>query len=148
MILPQRKTLGHVPPPGLPGAPIFFVTIRGEIRGENQFCKAEIAAEVFGSTDFYHEHQRWWMHLMVLMPDHIHCLVSFPKMESLRLVMRSWKHYLADQHGVRWQRDFFDHRLRKEENYEQKAAYIRNNPLRAGLVKTATEWPFVWEPTR
>ncbi len=85
---------------------------------------------------------------MLLMPDHVHCLVSFPESESMRTVVTAWKHYLSNEHGLRWQRDFFDHRLRKEESYEEKAGYIRQNPVRAGLVKSAAEWPFVWEPRR
>lgn len=34
----------------------------------------------------------------------------------------------------RWQRDFFDHRLRSIESAAEKAQYIRMNPVRAGLV--------------
>jgi putative transposase len=148
MILPQRKTLGHVPPSGLPGVPVFFVTICSDTRGENQFCQTAVAAKVFESAAFYHARHRWWLHLMLLMPDHIHSLVSFPESEALRAVVTSWKHYLSKEHGLHWQRDFFDHRLRKEESYEEKAAYIRQNPVRAGLVKSAGDWPFVWEPRR
>ena len=83
---------------------------------------------------------------MLLMPDHVHFLVSFSKTESMRAVIDAWKHYLAKQHGTHWQRDFFDHRLRKEESYEEKARYIRLNPVRAGLVKSPEEWPYFWEP--
>jgi hypothetical protein len=34
-----------------------------------------------------------------------------------------------------WQKDFFDHVLRSEESYEEKWHYVRENPVRAGLVK-------------
>jgi len=50
--------------------------------------------------------------------------------------------------GIGWQRDFFDHRLRKNEAYLEKAAYIRMNPVRAGLVASAEDWPYVWEQGR
>jgi len=82
------------------------------------------------------------------MPDHLHALISFPGNETMETVMRAWKHYLAKEHDLRWQRDFFDHRIRQDESHEEKAAYIRNNPVRAGLVKTPAEWPYVWEPNR
>ncbi len=88
------------------------------------------------------------MHLLLLMPDHVHCLVSFPATESMSVVITAWKHYLARQYALQWQRDFFDHRLRGDESYDEKANYIRQNPVRAGLVKTSAEWPHVWEPRR
>ena len=34
-----------------------------------------------------------------------------------------------------WQKDFFDHVLRSEESDEEKWHYVRENPVRAGLVK-------------
>jgi hypothetical protein len=39
-----------------------------------------------------------------------------------------------------WQREFFDHVLRSAESYSEKWNYVRNNPVRAGLVSTADEW--------
>ncbi len=40
---------------------------------------------------------------------------------------------------------FFDHRLREGESLELKAAYLRENPVRAGLVARADGWPWVFE---
>jgi putative transposase len=148
MILPQRRILGHTSPSGIPDTPVYFVTICGKVRGQDQFCQSQVAGKIFESVAFYHERKRWWMHLMLLMPDHIHCVVRFPVTESMSAVIRAWKHYLATQRGISWQRDFFDHRLRTRESYDEKASYIRQNPVRAGLVKTAVEWPYIWESRR
>jgi putative transposase len=41
-----------------------------------------------------------------------------------------------------WQREFFDHVLRSNERYESKWLYVRENPVRDGLAKTADEWPY------
>ena len=41
---------------------------------------------------------------------------------------------------VNWQRNFFDHRLRHDESENEKAAYIRENPVRAGLIGPNDEW--------
>ncbi len=78
------------------------------------------------------------------MPDHMHLLASFPRDESMTRVITAWKHYIAHQVAVTWQRDFFDHRLRTDESSDEKAAYIRRNPVRAKLVATESEWPSVW----
>ena len=55
-----------------------------------------------------------------------------------------WKEYTAKRLGLHWQRDFFDHRLRTDESFREKADYILMNPVRAGLCKSPGEWPHVW----
>lgn len=45
---------------------------------------------------------------------------------------------------MEWQEDFFDHRLRSDESLDEKANYVRMNPVRAGSVKTVEEWPYSW----
>ena len=47
-----------------------------------------------------------------------------------------------------WQRGFFDHVIRSSESYSQKWEYVRDNPVRAGLVQEADEWPFQGELVR
>jgi hypothetical protein len=44
-----------------------------------------------------------------------------------------------------WQKTFFDHLLGSSESYSEKWNYVRENPVRAGLVKAAAEWPFMGE---
>lgn len=61
-------------------------------------------------------------------------------------VIRDWKRYTARVGGISWQRDFFDHRLRSNERWEDKAAYIRQNPVRKGLVADPAQWLWVYAP--
>jgi hypothetical protein len=44
-----------------------------------------------------------------------------------------------------WEKDFFDHVMRSEESYEQKWLYVRENPVRAGLVKRWEDWSYQGE---
>jgi putative transposase len=44
-----------------------------------------------------------------------------------------------------WQPGFFDHVLRSDESYAQKWEYVRDNPVRAGLVASWQEWPYQGE---
>jgi REP element-mobilizing transposase RayT len=44
-----------------------------------------------------------------------------------------------------WQRGFFDHVLRNDESYAQKWNYVRENPVRLGLVTNAEDWPYSGE---
>ena len=48
----------------------------------------------------------------------------------------------ASMGDFRWQKGFFDHLLRNHESRSEKWDYIRSNPVRAGLVKVAEDWPF------
>ena len=44
-----------------------------------------------------------------------------------------------------FQRDCWDRQLRTGESYKQKWEYVRNNPVRKGLVANADEWPYQGE---
>ena len=44
-----------------------------------------------------------------------------------------------------WQEEFFDPVLRSSESYSQKWEYVKENPVRARLVKKFDEWPFQGE---
>ena len=74
-------------------------------------------------------------------------LLNFPDGKQLSRVISEWKGWLGRYHGIPWQRNFFDHRLRDDENFAEKAEYILQNPVRAGLVNDAKDWPYIWRPT-
>jgi REP element-mobilizing transposase RayT len=76
------------------------------------------------------------------MPDHLHMLARLGSEIGMKKVVQSWKRYTARQFAVKWQRDFFDHRLRSDEGFDEKAMYILNNPVRAGLVARSEDWPY------
>lgn len=44
-----------------------------------------------------------------------------------------------------WQAEFFDHILRSNESHAEKWLYVRDNPVRAGLVTKSEEWPYAGE---
>lgn len=100
---------------------------------------------LFEATDFRQQTQRWHMHLLLLMPDHLHALVSFPRDEIMCKIVAGFKEMTAKRSGVAWQRDFFDHRLRSDESFDEKAHYIRMNPVRSNLVAKPENWPWVWQ---
>ena len=59
--------------------------------------------------------------------------------------IQSLKGFLAKELGIEWQKNYFDHRLRNDAVLEEKAQYIRLNPVRAGLVEDPEQWPFIIE---
>jgi REP element-mobilizing transposase RayT len=150
--LPQRRarSLSHIPPSWVPAESLFFITINCARRGEPQLTKGEMPERIFSSVSHYHQRGIWWPEILLLMPDHLHALISFswnPK-AGMNSVIANWKRYTAREYGIEWQRDFFDHRIRNAEDHEEKWRYIRDNPQRAGLVSDAAQWPYVWFPER
>ncbi len=79
------------------------------------------------------------------MPDHLHALISFhPSPKPIQTIIKKWKEWTSKEIGIRWQRDFFEHRLRRDENRREKADYILANPVRKNLVTDPKDWPFVY----
>jgi REP element-mobilizing transposase RayT len=88
----------------------------------------------------------------VLMPDHVHLFVVLqPASITLSAWMKSLKNSLSKalramgKSSPHWQDGFFNHVLRSSESYEQKWLYVRGNPVRAGLVTRAEDWPYQGE---
>jgi putative transposase len=143
--LPRRKRLPHDVPPWVAEGAVFFVSVNCIEKGQNLLCTPSVAEVIAESFRFYHDRGNWFAHLLMVMPDHVHALMSFPREQSMRSVLSKWKEFVAKKTGVRWQRDFFDHRLRTDEDYTEKAHYIRMNPVRKRLVTRPEDWVYVWE---
>jgi REP element-mobilizing transposase RayT len=87
------------------------------------------------------------------MPDHVHFFCAPEEAaRPLSLFVGSWKEWASK--GIRsafqlmsavWQPEFFDHVLRPSESYIEKWDYVRQNPVRAQLVKEANDWPWQGE---
>jgi putative transposase len=83
------------------------------------------------------------------MPDHLPALVEGTRDDcDFRRLARVFKQQSSFQwkqrmRGELWQRSYFDHVLRDDEDVFAVARYILNNPVRAGLVKSPEVYPFL-----
>jgi len=82
------------------------------------------------------------------MPDHLHLLLSASLKKGIIAFIRefkslsikiAWKYKFE---GSIWQKSFYDHFLRKEEDLKTTCLYILNNPVRAGWVQNYKEYSF------
>ncbi|MGA3284768.1 MAG: hypothetical protein ABSD57_09960 [Verrucomicrobiota bacterium] len=78
------------------------------------------------------------------MPDHLHAIIAFPREPGMQTVISNWKKFVAVKLGVKWQRGFFDHRLRDHHELEEKTSYVLMNPVRKGLCERMEDWVWVY----
>ena len=83
----------------------------------------------------------------VIMPNHVHALVETMPGFPLDGVIQSWKSFTAkqvnkilDRSGQFWMPDYFDRYIRNEKHLATVVDYIEQNPVKAGLVDSASEW--------
>jgi putative transposase len=127
---------------------IYFITICCEKRGLSQLCDEKTSNVLFETAAIYHERTRWNLTVLLLMPDHLHALIGVDGRDSLSHLIRDYKRITAKMPGARWQRNFFDHRLRHDESLAEKFAHVCQNPVRAGLVRAEQDWSYVFIPGR
>jgi putative transposase len=90
---------------------------------------------------------QWRVGRYVVMPDHVHLFCSPAQRDAENIA--KWAGYLKRLVSRQlpnlqplWQRDCWDTQLRSHESYSEKWEYVRNNPVRAGLVAATDDWPY------
>ena len=121
---------------------VYHIRIRCLKFDQRDLTFPDVAEALLESVHLYSDLGRWWARIFVLMPDHLHALLSFDPDRRLSRVVGDWKKWHAENLGIRWQENFFDHRIRRDESLVEKNHYIRMNPQRGGLCEDAFEWPW------
>jgi putative transposase len=81
----------------------------------------------------------------VLMPEHVHLLVSEPERGLLGGALQALKisvARLANEGGALWQRRYYDRNVRSDEEFAEKLRYIHRNPVVRGLCARPEDWPW------
>jgi putative transposase len=81
----------------------------------------------------------------VVMPEHVHLLISEPERGTLALAIQSLKQGVARRLALRekdsfWQARYYDFNVWSEPKFVEKLKYIHRNPVRRGLVVRAEDW--------
>ena len=130
--------------------PVFFVTCCTYRRRKLLASDPVHTAFLSFATHAYSQHNIA-VGCYVIMPDHLHLFVCGPDDFALGRWVAMLKQHLGKQiQGERstspiWQRGFFDHLLRNDESYAKKWKYVRENPVRAGLVESPDDWLYSGE---
>ena len=144
MFLPQRNTdalvRGRV---SLTGAR-YFITICA-VRPVNMLRPSGAADAVLATLRSVICGEVGHVSCCTVMPDHVHVLLELGARLQLGQVVGKIKtrsRPILDRGGARWQRNFFEHRLRPDESVDAYARYIYLNPYRANLLNRRDVWPW------
>ena len=139
--------------PVLPGARIFF-TVNLAQRGSDLLVR-EIES-LRNAVRRTRAERPFGIDAWVVLPDHMHCIWALPegdadfstrwsviKARFSRAVPagpRRPSHERRREHGV-WQRRFWEHHLRDEDDWRAHIGYCWINPVKHGLVAHPRDWP-------
>jgi putative transposase len=144
MVLPDRKHPPHLP--SLEGAtPTLLVTVCTNRR--RKILANETAHALLRGA--WETHDDFSVGRYVILPDHIHLFVNDSDVarHSLDRWVGAWKAYVSrrwskEEDKPIWQRSFWDRQMWSDHACDVKWLYVRNNPVRHGLVKRPDDWPF------
>ncbi len=126
------------------------------------FCTGARLPLSKGSRDLVLQHclrdheNKMQLHAAVIMPDHVHLLFTplrdengwpSPQVDILQCLKGATAHRinrLSRRSGPVWEEESFDHVLRSDESLKEKCEYIRQNPVKAGLVEKPEDYPWLW----
>jgi len=146
MATDSTRRLHHTIPPWVAGGAVFHVRLRADeewARAKSLIAPPTRARRLLESATHYHRQHTWHCHLFLLMPDHVHALLSFPPNQPMSRVIGAWKAWHARASEVVWQDNYFDHRIRNDAEFDLKAGYIRHNPVAKELCVRPEDWPWV-----
>jgi REP element-mobilizing transposase RayT len=146
MATDSTRRLHHQTPAWVDANAFFHIRIRSSPDTDSPLTDARIAQVLLDSAAFYHRQETWDCHLFLLMPDHLHALLAFPFDRDIRLIVGRWKAWQTRTAGLRWQENFFDHRIRNHQELQLKSRYIRQNPVVKGLCVNEHDWPWAISP--
>ena len=120
----------------------FHVRIRCANNHSIPLTTDEIATRLLNAAKFYEHRSIWQIQVFLLMPNHLHAILIFAKERQMRRVVGDWKRYVARETRIEWQENFFDHRLRDEQQFALKLKYVLNNPVVLRLCDSVDDWPY------
>jgi putative transposase len=94
---------------------------------------------------------------IVILPEHLHAVMTLPADDThysarWRRIKSLFTHHVASHEGpiapdhrgeyMLWQRRFWEHTIRNEEDFSAHVDYIHYNPIKHGLVSRVRDWPY------
>lgn len=124
----------------------YFLTL-GTDRRQTGLSSPRIAAALRSEIDALDADASWYLHGAVIMPDHLHFLATLGSRLTLGQAIGRLKaktRALLATTKLRWQGNYFDHRLRPDDSIESVLRYMFLNPYRGQLLPPTERYPWFW----
>jgi len=129
--------------------------IYARYHGEIDFTEPESVASLITENIRALNGDLCHIYAYTIMPNHLHLLLRPEEQDgvpvSLAQIMQKLKGVTARQvnlllrrTGSLWYREYYDHWVRSVKEFVNIVEYIRQNPVKAGLVKRAEDWKWTW----
>ena len=126
--------------------------VRGELLSDPRLAK------VVEGTLLHFDEEGYRLHAWVIMPNHVHVLLTPRRDNRVSDVVHSWKSFtskranrILSKSGQSWQEDYFDRYIRDQSHFDATLEYIDQNPVKADLCRNPQDSPFretsIPEPT-
>lgn len=134
------------------GGSIYFVTFRSARGPLPHIALCQVLRNIQ-----YDNNRRYRLFCAVAMPDHVHILLQplefahnqWYRLEQITKAIKGVSSHrineLIGTKGTVWQEESFDRIVRDEKEFIEKWNYIRNNPVKRGLVEEPEEYEFLLE---
>ena len=115
----------------------------------NAFLKLPQIAKIVQDSLLKFDEIRYKLFSWVVMPNHVHTVMSRFEGFELSDILHSIKSFTAHEankklqrSGQFWMLDYFDRYIRSQRHFYWTVRYIENNPVKVKLCKRPEDWPF------
>ena len=130
------------------GERTFFVTSR-TVEGKALLQSDRMATLFIDVLRSYVEQRRFAVNEFVVMRDHVHLIITVDHQMSIekvvQLIKGNFSYRAGKEFGLRgtiWQRGFSEVRILDRAAFLKYKIYIEENPVKAGLVQSAADYPY------
>ena len=128
---------------------VYFITLCSANRMP-RFLDTNLAELVQRDIEFRRSSKQARVFCSCIMPDHVHMVLSLSEgfEGNLQTWISSFKRSTSRAAKQRfsverlWQKNFYDHVVRKEESLARIVEYVLNNPVRKGIVERWEGYPY------
>lgn len=135
----------------------YFFTVNCAKRGNNSVLVENIERLRQSFRKIKRKHP-FTIDAIVILPEHLHCIWTLPANDSdyptrwglikahfsrgiPKGEKRSLSRQLRGERGI-WQRRYWEHQIRGDQDYQRHVDYIHWNPVKHGWVNQPSEWPY------
>ena len=133
----------------------YYITMVTHRRNPILVDNIEALREAFRESKRYYPYS---IDAIVVLPDHIHMIIRPKQVKNYPKIVRAIKYnfstkiihdeaqstarYKKGMNPV-WQKRYYEHTIRDEKDYFRCLEYIRNNPVKHGLVEDFGDWGYM-----